>query len=182
MEKLHIIAGLLSNFFSASAVVFKAAFRPRASSKSLSHYPSRPFLLTYPSRAGSHLLVGDRDESLLGKFPQGVDVCPHVQFTANQHHFGIGTKLLRLSLPLWRHERAERQTSLIMPNTGKDSEELSDVTNELLRYSDNLWLLTPELREINAVLKADICQVKESKGKCKGLTCRVATIQLVAKY
>lgn len=48
-----------------------------------------------------YLLMSDRDEALLGEFPQRVDVCPHVQLAAHQHHFGVGTKLLRLTLPLW---------------------------------------------------------------------------------
>lgn len=66
---------------------------------------SHCFLLAYPSSAGSHLLVGDGDETLFGEFPQRVDICPHVQLTAHQHHFGVGTKLLRLPLPLWKHEK-----------------------------------------------------------------------------
>lgn len=49
--------------------------------------------------------MGDRDEPLLGEFPQGVDVCPHVQLAADQHNFGIGTELLRLSLPLENQQR-----------------------------------------------------------------------------
>lgn len=49
---------------------------------------------------GSHLLVCDRDKSLLGQLPQSGQVSPHVQLTANQHHLGIGAKLLSLSLPL----------------------------------------------------------------------------------
>lgn len=52
----------------------------------------------------SHLLVGDGDEALLGELPQGADVRPHVQLAAHQHHFGVGTELLRLALPLWRHQ------------------------------------------------------------------------------
>lgn len=42
----------------------------------------------------------NRDKSLLGQLPQRGQVSPHVQFTANQHHLGIGAKLLSLSLPL----------------------------------------------------------------------------------
>lgn len=49
--------------------------------------------------------MGDGDETLFGEFPQRVDICPHVQLTAHQHHFGVGTKLLRLPLPLWKHEK-----------------------------------------------------------------------------
>lgn len=86
------------------------------------------FLITHLSSSCSHLLVGDGDEALLGEFPQGVDICPHVQLTANQHHFGIGTELLRLPLPL---SERHRNTSVILPN----------MRGELPRHSDNLWLL-----------------------------------------
>ena len=86
------------------------------------------FLITHLSSSCSHLLVGDGDEALLGEFPQGVDICPHVQLTANQHHFGIGTELLRLPLPL---SERHRNTSVILPN----------IRGELPRHSDNLWLL-----------------------------------------
>lgn len=48
----------------------------------------------------SHLLVCDWDEPLLGQLPQGGQVSPHVQFTANQHHLGVGAELLCLPLPL----------------------------------------------------------------------------------
>ena len=80
--------------------------------------PWAPFLTIHPAAffvtcPGSHLLVGDRDEALFGEFPQGADVCPHVQLTAHQHHFGIGTKLLRLSLPLWKHEPPERHRNTL---------------------------------------------------------------------
>lgn len=47
--------------------------------------------------------MGNGDEPLFGEFPQGVYVGPHVQLTAHQHHFGVGTELLSLSLPLWKH-------------------------------------------------------------------------------
>lgn len=50
--------------------------------------------------------MGNGDETLLGEFPQGVYVRPHVQLTAHQHHFGVGTELLSLSLPLWKHENS----------------------------------------------------------------------------
>lgn len=47
-----------------------------------------------------HLFVGDGDESVLGELPHHVQVRPHVQLAADQHHFGTGTELLRLTLPL----------------------------------------------------------------------------------
>lgn len=50
--------------------------------------------------------MGNGDETLFGEFPQGVYVRPHVQLTAHQHHFGVGTELLSLSLPLWKHENS----------------------------------------------------------------------------
>lgn len=155
MEKSRIIAALLSNFFSASIVVFKPAFLPFSP------------LLSYPSPACSHLLVGDRDEALLGQLPQGVDICPHVQLTAHQHHFGVGTKLLRLPLPLLRHEWTEKHsnTSLTLPNMRA---ELPELTGERLRYSDDLWLSDSgclSLRENDALAVKDICSAKESKGK-----------------
>lgn len=49
----------------------------------------------------SHLLMCNRDKPLLGQLPQCGQVSPHVQFTANQHNLGIGTKLLSLPLPLF---------------------------------------------------------------------------------
>ena len=97
MEKLYIDAGLLSNI---STVVILQVFFSQGT-KQVPH--------TYSSSACSHLLVGDGDEALLGELPQGADVCPHVQLAAHQHHFGVGTKLLRLSLPLLRHEPTEKQ-------------------------------------------------------------------------
>lgn len=45
--------------------------------------------------------MGDGDESVLGELPHHVQVRPHVQLAADQHHFGTGTELLRLTLPLW---------------------------------------------------------------------------------
>lgn len=47
-----------------------------------------------------HLFMGDRNESVFGELPHDVEICPHVQLAADQHHFGIGTELLRLPLPL----------------------------------------------------------------------------------
>lgn len=47
-----------------------------------------------------HLFMGDRDESVFGELSQDIEVCPHVQLAANQHHFGIGAELLCLALPL----------------------------------------------------------------------------------
>lgn len=52
----------------------------------------------------SHLLVGNRNKTLFGEFPQGVYVRSHVQLAAHQHHFGVGTELLSLALPLWRQD------------------------------------------------------------------------------
>lgn len=98
MEKLYIDAGLLSNI---SIVVILQVFFSQGT-KQVPHSLPIPLL-------SSHLLVGDRDEALLGELPQGADVCPHVQLAAHQHHFGVGTKLLRLSLPLLRHEPTEKQ-------------------------------------------------------------------------
>lgn len=40
------------------------------------------------------------DEALLGKLPQRVQVCPHVQLAAHQHYLCIGAELLSLPLPL----------------------------------------------------------------------------------
>lgn len=45
--------------------------------------------------------MGDRNESVFGELSQHIEVCPHVQLAADQHHFGIWTELLRLTLPLW---------------------------------------------------------------------------------
>lgn len=47
-----------------------------------------------------HLFVCDRDESVSRKFSHDVEVRPQVQLAAHQHHLGIGTELLRFSLPL----------------------------------------------------------------------------------
>lgn len=44
--------------------------------------------------------MGDGDESVLGQLPHDVQVCPHVQLAADQHHLGVGTELLGLTLPL----------------------------------------------------------------------------------
>lgn len=44
--------------------------------------------------------MGDGKESVLGELSHDVEVRPHVQLAADQHHFGIGTELLRLTLPL----------------------------------------------------------------------------------
>lgn len=60
--------------------------------------------------------MGDGDEPLLGQFPQGVDVRPHVQLAADQHHFGVGTELLCLPLPL-RGDIDHTDNSVIVPNT-----------------------------------------------------------------
>lgn len=54
--------------------------------------------------SAAHLLVGDGDEPLLGQFPQGAHVRPHVQLAAHKHHFGVGAELLRLALPLHKQE------------------------------------------------------------------------------
>lgn len=56
-----------------------------------------------PHLLGQHsaLLMSNRDKPLLGQLPQGGQVSPHVQFTANQHNLGIGAKLLSLPLPLF---------------------------------------------------------------------------------
>lgn len=56
--------------------------------------------------------MSNGDEALLGQLPQSTDVCPHVQLTAHQDHLGVGTKLLRLPLPLWINEQTDRQTDL----------------------------------------------------------------------
>lgn len=48
----------------------------------------------------AHLLVGYRDEPVLGQLPHDVQVRPHVQLAADQHHLGVGTELLGLTLPL----------------------------------------------------------------------------------
>lgn len=53
----------------------------------------------------SHLLMGNRDKPLLGQLPQGGQVRPHVQFAANQHHLGVGAKLLSLPLPLFEERK-----------------------------------------------------------------------------
>lgn len=44
--------------------------------------------------------MGDGDESVLGQLPHDVQVRPHVQLAADQHHLGVGTELLGLTLPL----------------------------------------------------------------------------------
>lgn len=62
----------------------------------------------------SHLFVGDRDEPLLGQFPQRADVCPHVQLASHQDHFGVGTKLLRLTLPLWTDTRITHKSQGVL--------------------------------------------------------------------
>lgn len=45
--------------------------------------------------------MGNRDEPVLGQLPHDVQVRPHVQLAAHQHHLGVGTELLGLTLPLW---------------------------------------------------------------------------------
>ena len=52
--------------------------------------------------SGSHLFVGDRDESEFGQLSQDAQVGPHVQLAAHQHHLGTWAELLGLPLPLWR--------------------------------------------------------------------------------
>lgn len=47
-----------------------------------------------------HLFMGDGNESVFGELSHDVEIRPHVQLAADQHHFGIGTELLRLPLPL----------------------------------------------------------------------------------
>lgn len=47
-----------------------------------------------------HLFVGDRNESVFGQLSHDVEVRPHVQLAADQHHFGIEAELLGLTLPL----------------------------------------------------------------------------------
>lgn len=37
---------------------------------------------------------------MLGQLPHDVQVRPHVQLAADQHHLGVGTELLGLTLPL----------------------------------------------------------------------------------
>lgn len=49
-----------------------------------------------------HLFVGHWDQPVLSQLPHHAEVRPHVQLAAHQHHFGAGTELLRLPLPLWR--------------------------------------------------------------------------------
>lgn len=44
--------------------------------------------------------MSDRDEPVLGQLPHDVQVRPHVQLAAHQHHLGVGTELLGLTLPL----------------------------------------------------------------------------------
>lgn len=66
--------------------------------------------MNQPLLRASHLLVSDRDEALLGEFPQRADVRPHVQFTAHQHHFGVGAELLSLALPLWTQDKQTKKT------------------------------------------------------------------------
>lgn len=44
--------------------------------------------------------MGHRDEPVLGQLPHDVQVSPHVQLAADQHHLGVGTELLGLTLPL----------------------------------------------------------------------------------
>lgn len=55
-----------------------------------------------------HLFVGDRNESVFGELSQDVEVRPHVQLAADQHHFGIRTELLRLTLPLCINRQIQR--------------------------------------------------------------------------
>lgn len=52
------------------------------------------------SFCASHLFVGHGNESVFGQLPQYVEVRPHVHLAAHKHHFGTGTELLRLPLPL----------------------------------------------------------------------------------
>lgn len=52
------------------------------------------------ARCSAHLFVGDGEESVLGQLPHHVQVRPHVQLAADQHHLGVGTELLGLTLPL----------------------------------------------------------------------------------
>lgn len=54
----------------------------------------------YKVKRCPHLFVGDRNEPVFGQLSQDVEVRPHVQFAANQHHFGIRAELLSFSLPL----------------------------------------------------------------------------------
>lgn len=44
--------------------------------------------------------MGHGNESVFGQLPHHVEVRPHVHLAAHQHHFGTGTELLRLPLPL----------------------------------------------------------------------------------
>lgn len=48
----------------------------------------------------SHLFVGHRNDSVFGQLPHHVEVRPQVHLAAHQDHFGTGTELLRLPLPL----------------------------------------------------------------------------------
>lgn len=62
------------------------------------------------SFGASHLFVGHGDESVFGQLPHYVEVRPHVHLAAHQHHFGTGTELLRLALPLCRKRRRSFRT------------------------------------------------------------------------
>lgn len=72
----------------------------------------------------AHLFVGARNESVFGKLSHDVEVRPQVQLAADQHHFGTGTELLRLPLPLRVHGQkhknrmrtVEKQTHFQSPN------------------------------------------------------------------
>uniref|UniRef100_A0A3B3CT88 Vesicle amine transport 1 n=1 Tax=Oryzias melastigma TaxID=30732 RepID=A0A3B3CT88_ORYME len=100
----------------------------------------------FPSPACSHLLMSDGDQALLGELPQDVDVCPHVQFTAYHHHFGLWTELLGLSLPLWRQQITIDWTgsgpkgatyNSFLPTEISAGEEVGDKVMVLNRYG--LW-------------------------------------------
>lgn len=56
-----------------------------------------------------HLFVGHWDQPVLGQLPHHAEVRPHVQLATHQHHFGAGTELLRLPLPL---EEQSTRTSI----------------------------------------------------------------------
>lgn len=79
----------MQNHCGIIAVRFKPGLTPRMVTDTQMHFP-----------CPAHLFMGDRNESVFGQFSHDVEVRPHVQLAANQHHFGTGTELLCLTLPL----------------------------------------------------------------------------------
>lgn len=104
-SKVILIKSVKTILFSSSHIPKTVAFLHFGNRSCMSKLDLTVLMLTDKNRCcfvcTPHLFVGDGDESVFGKLSHDIEVCPHVQLAANQHHFGVWTELLRLPLPLY---------------------------------------------------------------------------------